>query len=34
MAIAVVEPTGDLVLFEKLDDTQYGSIQVAQAKAH
>jgi glc operon protein GlcG len=33
MAIAVVEPTGDLVLFEKLEDTQYGSIQVSQAKA-
>jgi glc operon protein GlcG len=33
MAVAIVEPTGDLVYFEKLDDTQYGSIQVAQAKA-
>jgi glc operon protein GlcG len=33
MAVAIVEPTGDLVLFEKLDDTQYGSIQIAQAKA-
>jgi glc operon protein GlcG len=33
MAVAIVEPTGDLVLFERLDDTQYGSIQIAQAKA-
>lgn len=33
MAVAIVEPTGDLVLFEKLDDTQYGSIQIAQTKA-
>jgi glc operon protein GlcG len=33
MAVAIVEPTGDLVLFERLDDTQYGSIQIAQTKA-
>lgn len=33
MAIVVVEPDGSLVLFEKLDDTQYGSIEVAQTKA-
>jgi uncharacterized protein GlcG (DUF336 family) len=33
MAIAVVEPTGDLVAFEKIDGTQYGSVQVAQDKA-
>jgi glc operon protein GlcG len=33
MAIVVVEPNGSLVLFEKLDDTQYGSIEVAQIKA-
>jgi glc operon protein GlcG len=33
MAIVVVEPDGSLVLFEKLDDTQYGSIEVAQSKA-
>jgi uncharacterized protein GlcG (DUF336 family) len=33
MAVAIVEPTGDLVLFERLDDTQYGSITIAQAKA-
>ena len=33
LACAVVEPTGDLVLFEKMDDTQYGSIDVALAKA-
>jgi glc operon protein GlcG len=34
MAIVVVEPSGALVMFEKLDDTQYGSIDVAQTKAH
>jgi uncharacterized protein GlcG (DUF336 family) len=34
MAIAIVEPTGDLVYFEKMDDTQYGSIRVALGKAH
>ena len=33
LAVAIVEPTGDLVYFEKMDDTQYGSIAVAQAKA-
>jgi uncharacterized protein GlcG (DUF336 family) len=33
MAVAIVEPTGDLVMFERLDDTQYGSIQIAQTKA-
>lgn len=33
MAIAIVEPTGDLVLFSKMDDTQYGSIKVALNKA-
>lgn len=33
LACAVVEPTGDLVAFEKLDDTQYASIQIAQDKA-
>ena len=33
LALAIVEPTGDLVYFEKMDDTQYGSIAIAQAKA-
>lgn len=33
MAIAVVEPSGALVAFEKMDGTQYGSIEVAQGKA-
>ena len=33
LACAVVEPSGDLVAFEKMDDTQYASIQIAQDKA-
>ncbi len=33
MAIAVVEPSGELVAFVRMDDTQYGSIYVAQRKA-
>ena len=33
MAVAVVEPSGQLVAFAKMDDTQYGSIYVAQKKA-
>ncbi|MBS0296764.1 MAG: heme-binding protein [Proteobacteria bacterium] len=33
MAFAVVEPSGDLVFFEKMDNTQYGSIAIAQGKA-
>ena len=33
MAFAVVDPSGQLVLFEKMDGTQYGSIVVAQEKA-
>ena len=33
MAIAIVDTAGDLVYFEKMDDTQVGSVQVAQAKA-
>ncbi len=33
MAIAIVEPTGDLVYFVKIDDTQYASGKVAQGKA-
>ena len=33
MAVAIVEPDGNLVAFARLDDTQYGSIMVAQGKA-
>jgi glc operon protein GlcG len=33
MAIAIVDTAGDLVYFEKMDDTQVGSVQVAQSKA-
>jgi glc operon protein GlcG len=32
-AIAVVEPNGDLVYFERADGTQYAGAKVAQAKA-
>lgn len=33
MAFAVVEPSGTLVAFGRMDDVQYGSIAVSQAKA-
>ena len=33
MAIAIVDPSGDLVYFEKMDDTQVGSVDVALSKA-
>ena len=33
MAVAVVDPAGDLVYFERMDDTQVGSVDVAIAKA-
>jgi glc operon protein GlcG len=33
MAIAVVDPDGTLVYFERMDNTQSGSITVAQEKA-
>jgi glc operon protein GlcG len=33
MAIAIVDTAGDLVLFEKMDNTQVGSINVAIEKA-
>jgi uncharacterized protein GlcG (DUF336 family) len=33
MAVAVVGPTGDLVYFAKMDNTQYASISIAQHKA-
>ena len=32
MAIAIVDTAGDLVYFEKMDDTQIGSVQVAQSQ--
>ena len=33
MAVAVVDTAGDLVYFEKMDDTQTGSVNVSQSKA-
>ena len=33
LACAVVEPTGELVAYEKMDDTQYGSVETSIAKA-
>jgi uncharacterized protein GlcG (DUF336 family) len=33
MAVAVVDPAGDLVYFEKMDDTQVASTVVCQDKA-
>ena len=33
MAVAVVDPAGHLVYFEKMDDTQTGAVTIAQAKA-
>jgi uncharacterized protein GlcG (DUF336 family) len=33
MSIAVVEPTGELVYFRKMDGAAYSSIQLAQMKA-
>src|SRR6476659_2317087 len=33
MAVAIVDPAGDLVYFEKMDDTQVGSTQIAIDKA-
>ena len=33
MAIAIVDPAGALVLFLRIDDTQYASAEIAQAKA-
>ena len=33
MAVAIVDSGGDLVYFEKMDDTQTGSVVVAIAKA-
>ena len=33
MVIVIVEPTGDLVYFQKMDGTQYASIKIAPGKA-
>lgn len=33
MAVAVVDTSGSLVYFERMDDTQSGSVVIAQAKA-
>jgi glc operon protein GlcG len=33
MAIAIVAPSGDLVYFEKMDNTQYASVAISQHKA-
>lgn len=33
MAVAVTDPAGDLVYFEKMDNTQTGSVKVALGKA-
>lgn len=33
MAVAIVDPNGDLVHFEKMDATQTGSVKVSIAKA-
>lgn len=33
LAIAIVDCSGHLVLFQKLDNTQLGSVRIAQAKA-
>ncbi|HEY3075324.1 MAG TPA: heme-binding protein [Burkholderiales bacterium] len=33
MALAVVDPAGNLVYFERMDSVQYGSIAIAQDKA-
>lgn len=32
-AVAIVEPTGDLVYFERMDGTQYSSLMTAQNRA-
>jgi len=33
MAIAIMDSTGHLLLFQRMDGTQYASISIAQAKA-
>jgi uncharacterized protein GlcG (DUF336 family) len=34
MAIVILDSTGHTVMIHKLDNTQYGSIRVAEDKAH
>ncbi|HEY7188717.1 MAG TPA: heme-binding protein [Vicinamibacterales bacterium] len=33
MAVAIVDPWGELVYFERMDNTQVGSVNIAQEKA-
>jgi glc operon protein GlcG len=33
LAISVVDPNGDLVLFQKMDGTQVASVAISQGKA-
>lgn len=33
MAVAIVDPTGNLVYYEKMDNTQLGSVQICISKA-
>ena len=33
MAVAIVDPAGDLVYFERMDNTQTASVNIAQDKA-
>src|ERR1051326_96030 len=33
VAITIVDANGDLIMFQKLDDTQVGSVKVSQGKA-
>jgi uncharacterized protein GlcG (DUF336 family) len=33
MAIAVVDPNGDLIYFQKMDGTQVASVKISQGKA-
>jgi glc operon protein GlcG len=33
MAVAIVDIAGELIYFEKMDDTQHGSVKIAVAKA-
>jgi glc operon protein GlcG len=34
VAIAILDSTGHIVMLHKLDNTQYGSIHIAEGKAH
>lgn len=34
MVVAIVDPAGQLVYFERMDTAQYGSVPIAQDKAH